>query len=82
MPLLSKTVTPYAAFFQADNTYESSKDVTRRGVIVDIMNFSTASKVKPISTISRNNNQSTRCFTWFGSSKDQRAMLFVTRQEL
>ena len=82
MPLLLKTVTPHATFFQVDNTYESSKDVTRRGVIVDIMNFSTASKVKPISSISRKNEQFTRYFTWYVSSKDQRSMLFVRKQEL
>ena len=82
MPLLSKTATPHATLFQVDNTYESSKDVTRRGVIVDIMNFSTASKVKPISTISRKNDQLAPCFTWYVSSKDQRSMLFVRKQEL
>jgi hypothetical protein len=53
MPLLLKADTPYATLFQVDNTYESSKDVTRRGEIVDSVNNSTASKGKSISTFSR-----------------------------
>jgi len=53
MPLVLKTVAPHTTSFQVDNTCESSKDVTLRGVIVDDLHYSTASKVKPISTISR-----------------------------
>jgi hypothetical protein len=52
MPLLLKKFLPHSALFQVDNTYESSKDVTRREVSVDIMNYSTTSKVKPISHFS------------------------------
>jgi hypothetical protein len=82
MPLLFKTVTPHTTLFQVDNTCESSKDVTRRGVIVDIMNLSTASKVKPISNFSRKIIHSKKCSTWFASSKVQKSMLFVRKQEL
>jgi len=53
MPLSIKEVATHATFFQVDNTYESSKDVTYWGAIVDNINYSTASKVKPISTLSR-----------------------------
>jgi hypothetical protein len=52
MPLLLKKVMPHSTLFQVDNTYESSKDVTRREVSVDMLNYSTASKVKPISHFS------------------------------
>ncbi|MBA4384952.1 MAG: hypothetical protein C0410_09465 [Anaerolinea sp.] len=58
MPLSIKAVASYTTFIQVDNTYESSKDVTHRGVIVEIMKYSTASKVKPISMFSRKCNHS------------------------
>jgi hypothetical protein len=54
MPLLLKDVTLLATLSQVDNTYESSEDVTRRGVIVVVRKYSTASKVKPISLFSKN----------------------------
>jgi hypothetical protein len=75
MPLLLKAVTKRATLFEVDNTCESSKDVTRRGVIVEIMSFSTASKVKHTSNFSRKNNYSKRSSSWFVSSKDQWSML-------
>jgi len=64
MPLSSKMTTLHATHFQVDNTYESSKDVTHWGVIVDIMIYSTASKVKPISMFSRELSHSTNSLTW------------------
>lgn len=53
MLLMQKEVTMNAALFQVDNTCESSKDVTQREVIVDILNNSTTSEVKPMSSDSR-----------------------------
>lgn len=57
MLLLKNEVTLNAVLFQADNTCESSKDVTQREVIVDIMNYSTAFEVKPISIDSSKTTQ-------------------------
>lgn len=82
MPLLLKTVSQHFTFYQVDNTYESSKDVTHRGVIVDILNFSTTSKVKPISTFSRKYDHSVRFLTWFVTNKENKSMLCARKQEL
>ena len=82
MPLLLKTVSQHFTFYQVDNTYESSRDVTHRGVIVDIMNFSTTSKVKPISTFSRKNDHSVRFSTWFVKNKEHKSMLYARMHEL
>jgi hypothetical protein len=54
MPLSIKAIASHATLFQVDNTYESSKDVTRRGAIVDLLINSATSKVKPISVFSKN----------------------------
>lgn len=53
MPLNLKARALHPVFCQADDAYESFRDVTFRGVIVDFLINSTASVAIPISTLSK-----------------------------